>query len=293
MRRVKVGLSGLVGVLLLGASVTACSKTQYPTSAYVTAIGNSKMDLQAKDFPCFVRAMVRTVGAKELSDKGISPDDLRDNDRKAVREFKDALALDSNDELKQAFMNDRCLDFAEFLTGLIEADFKDSPDAYRSWIRSAEPSCIASAIEDDGDLRYLFMEEAWGRYPTEVDVDASLDGFQVVLRRNVRAAAKDACGAAPPTTTTTTTVPPPAPAPAPRVSATMPNVLCMNLQSAQNAIQARGVFYSRSRDATGQGRSQIIDSNWVVVDQYPAPGSPIGEGTAVLSVVQYGEGGPC
>ena len=73
----------------------------------------------------------------------------------------------------------------------------------------------------------------------------------------------------------------------------MPDVVCMNLQDAQDEIQDHGVFFSGSVDATGQGRNQVIDSNWVVVDQSPAPGSPIGEGDAELSVVKYGETTDC
>lgn len=76
-------------------------------------------------------------------------------------------------------------------------------------------------------------------------------------------------------------------------TALMPVVMCMNLQAAQDAIQAAGVFYSRSEDATGKGRMQISDRNWVVVAQSPAPGTPIDEGDAVLSVVKYGEPGGC
>jgi hypothetical protein len=67
----------------------------------------------------------------------------------------------------------------------------------------------------------------------------------------------------------------------------------MNLQDAQDTIQTTGVFFSRSRDATGEGRHQIIDSNWQVVAQTPAPGTPIGEFEAVLDVVKYGEPSPC
>jgi hypothetical protein len=75
----------------------------------------------------------------------------------------------------------------------------------------------------------------------------------------------------------------------------MPNVLCMNLQEAQDEIQDRGVFFSRSQDATGQDRFQINDSNWIVVDQSPSVGTRIGEGDAMLSVVKIGEstGGAC
>ncbi len=73
----------------------------------------------------------------------------------------------------------------------------------------------------------------------------------------------------------------------------MPNVVCMNLQDAQDLIQTTGVFFSSSYDATGEGRSQFIDSNWVVVSQTPAPGTPIGEGDANLGAVKYGETSQC
>ena len=53
--------------------------------------------------------------------------------------------------------------------------------------------------------------------------------------------------------------------------ALMPDVMCMNLQDAQDTIQEAGVFFSRSDDATGEGRHQIIDSNWQVVGQIPPP----------------------
>ncbi len=75
--------------------------------------------------------------------------------------------------------------------------------------------------------------------------------------------------------------------------ALMPDVMCMNLQEAQNEIQDHGVFFSRSEDATGQSRNQIIDSNWQVVGQSPEAGTPIGEFEAVLFVVKYGEPSPC
>lgn len=75
----------------------------------------------------------------------------------------------------------------------------------------------------------------------------------------------------------------------------MPDVVCMNLQAAQDEIQKYGVFFSRSSDATGMDRSQLIDSNWIVVKQTPLPGQPVTELEAVLSVVKIGEstGGVC
>ncbi|CAM2786588.1 PASTA domain-containing protein [Prescottella defluvii] len=75
--------------------------------------------------------------------------------------------------------------------------------------------------------------------------------------------------------------------------ALMPNVMCMNLQKAQDTIQEAGVYYSQSEDATGKGRMQISDRNWVVVAQNPAAGAPISEGDAMLSVVKQGEPGDC
>ncbi|MFZ4718366.1 MAG: hypothetical protein ACOYMR_03015 [Ilumatobacteraceae bacterium] len=98
-----------------------------------------------------------------------------------------------------------------------------------------------------------------------------------------------AAATVPPTTIPATTVPPTTLPPAPPAQALMPNVVCMNLQDAQDYIQTFGVFFSRSVDATGQDRMQLIDSNWQVVDQFPAPGTPFGEGDAVLSVVKIGE----
>jgi len=73
----------------------------------------------------------------------------------------------------------------------------------------------------------------------------------------------------------------------------MPPVVCMNLQTAQNAIQAAGVFYSRSVDASGASRMQVNDSNWIVVAQDPPAGTLIGEGDALLSAVKVGEPNNC
>lgn len=103
--------------------------------------------------------------------------------------------------------------------------------------------------------------------------------------RPTAAAAQSVHSAAPTTTVTA--------AAAPAAPATMPDVTCMNLQDAQDTIQAAGVFYSRSRDATGEGRNQVVDRNWVVVGQSPPAGSAVGEGEAMLSVVKVGEPGDC
>ena len=61
---------------------------------------------------------------------------------------------------------------------------------------------------------------------------------------------------------------PPAPtAPAePAVNFAMPDVVGMDLQSAQDLVQTNGVFFSVSHDLLGN-RNQAIDSNWIVCDQ--------------------------
>ncbi|WP_245558216.1 calcium-binding protein [Nocardia thailandica] len=56
----------------------------------------------------------------------------------------------------------------------------------------------------------------------------------------------------------------------------------MNLQDAQDTMQAAGVFFSRSTDATGKGRRPDT-----------RVGVPIGAGEAVLSVGKCGESNPC
>ena len=66
----------------------------------------------------------------------------------------------------------------------------------------------------------------------------------------------------------------------------MPDLICRGLQAAQDEIQDRGVFGSKSQDATSQGRRQLWDRNWVVVAQDPEPGEKIGEFEAILYVVK-------
>lgn len=96
--------------------------------------------------------------------------------------------------------------------------------------------------------------------------------------------------------TTTTTEPPPernllgGDDPEDRL---MPDLVCFDLQAAQDEIQDHGVFFSRSEDASGDGRRQLWDRNWVVIDQDPAPGTPIGERDAVFYVLKDDEPHGC
>jgi hypothetical protein len=70
----------------------------------------------------------------------------------------------------------------------------------------------------------------------------------------------------------------------------VPEVVCMDLQTAQDTMQAAGFYNLRSEDATGQGRAQLIDRNWVVVAQSARAGSrPPVDTRIVLRSVKYGE----
>jgi beta-lactam-binding protein with PASTA domain len=74
------------------------------------------------------------------------------------------------------------------------------------------------------------------------------------------------------------------------VAGAVPNVVCKDLQSAQDTLQAAGFFNLGSEDATGQGRQQLVDRNWVVVGQSVAPGDRPDRGTHItLSAVKFGE----
>jgi beta-lactam-binding protein with PASTA domain len=71
---------------------------------------------------------------------------------------------------------------------------------------------------------------------------------------------------------------------------TVPNVVCKDLQSAQDTLQAAGFYLLGSEDATGQGRQQVVDRNWVVVSQSAVPGSTPDTATKiVLGAVKFGE----
>ena len=65
---------------------------------------------------------------------------------------------------------------------------------------------------------------------------------------------------------------------------TMPNLIGMDLQGAQDAIQSVSggqVWFSGSTDLTGQGRAQLSDRNWQVCSSTPPPGATF---TATTSI---------
>lgn len=70
---------------------------------------------------------------------------------------------------------------------------------------------------------------------------------------------------------------------------TVPDVVCMNLQDAQDTLQSAGFDNLDSTDALGD-RYQIVDRNWIVVKQSARPGSRPSPTTLImLTVVKYGE----
>jgi beta-lactam-binding protein with PASTA domain len=54
---------------------------------------------------------------------------------------------------------------------------------------------------------------------------------------------------------------------------TMPDVVGMSLQDAQDKLQELGSYLMDQEDATDKGRLQIIDDNWVVCRQEPVAGT--------------------
>jgi hypothetical protein len=68
---------------------------------------------------------------------------------------------------------------------------------------------------------------------------------------------------------------------------TMPNLIGMDLQGAQDAIQSVSggqVWLSTSTDLTGQDRAQLSDRNWQVCSSTPTPGATF----TVSTMIDFG-----
>lgn len=72
----------------------------------------------------------------------------------------------------------------------------------------------------------------------------------------------------------------------------LPDLTGKDLQTAQDAAQARGFYDLASSDATGEGRYQVLDRNWMVCSQTPGPGQHPTDTTVTFSVVKIGESCP-
>ena len=71
---------------------------------------------------------------------------------------------------------------------------------------------------------------------------------------------------------------------------TVPNVVGLDHQAAQDALQGEGLYNLDERDCTGQGRVLLFDRNWEVVSTDPAAGTPVSEDTKItLCSVKQGE----
>jgi hypothetical protein len=89
------------------------------------------------------------------------------------------------------------------------------------------------------------------------------------------------------TPTSTTTAPPAAAAPK---TCTVPNVVGMVHQYAQDTMQAAGLHMLLEKDATGQGRVLVLDRNWETTAQSVAAGEVVECTTVItLSAKKIGE----
>lgn len=77
------------------------------------------------------------------------------------------------------------------------------------------------------------------------------------------------------TETTTTTTAPVTTTRAAAKTCTVPSVVGMVHQTAQDTMQASGLYVLLEQDATGQGRLLINDRNWVTTSQTPAAGEVV------------------
>jgi hypothetical protein len=72
----------------------------------------------------------------------------------------------------------------------------------------------------------------------------------------------------------------------------LPDVVGLDLQLAQDTLQAGGWYLIEGIDASGQDRMQVLDRNWVVVEQDPPAGTPTDfTDTIELRAVKRGEPG--
>jgi len=71
---------------------------------------------------------------------------------------------------------------------------------------------------------------------------------------------------------------------------TVPNVVGLDHQAAQNAMQGEGLYNLDEKDCSGQDRLLLFDRNWEVVRTSPAAGSSVSEDTQItICSVKQGE----
>jgi hypothetical protein len=80
------------------------------------------------------------------------------------------------------------------------------------------------------------------------------------------------------------------PTKSPEAKFVMPNLVGMNLQLAQDTLQAKGSYVLDQTDYKGLNRIQILDSNWKVCKQTPNAGKSVPVSTVVtLASVKLSE----
>ena len=75
-------------------------------------------------------------------------------------------------------------------------------------------------------------------------------------------------------------------------TAALPDMVGKGLQSAQDEAQAAGFYLLTSHDALGRGRNQLLDRNWKVCAQTPAPGAHATDTQVDFSTVKLEESCP-
>ena len=106
---------------------------------------------------------------------------------------------------------------------------------------------------------------------SEASTDAAADAPATVT---VTAEAPSSAAVAPSPEAASTSAAPVTSEAAVVVDFVMPNFVGTDLQTAQNAVQEAGVFYSVSHDLLGS-RNQMLDSGWIVCTQNVAPGQRV------------------
>jgi beta-lactam-binding protein with PASTA domain len=70
----------------------------------------------------------------------------------------------------------------------------------------------------------------------------------------------------------------------------VPDVVCLDLQEAQDAMRGAGFFVVIAKDGLGGRRYPLVDRNWIVLGQSAKAGSsPEKSATIQLTVVKFGE----
>ncbi|MGW5637771.1 hypothetical protein [Streptomyces sp. NPDC003832] len=72
-------------------------------------------------------------------------------------------------------------------------------------------------------------------------------------------------------------------------TATLPDLVGLDLQAAQDEAQAAGFYLLDDQDASGQNRLQVLDRNWTVCSQEPAAGEHPTDTLITLNAVKDDE----